>query len=326
MSDKIVDGGTVFNPLLMHNTSSGQFMPTHPYSSSSAKLHSLTSGMSFPHMEHHPDRDSSKLQAKPETWHSLGSGFNYCQTELVDPATVFNPVQIQTLRYLFRATIDEYLFAKNNHMMSMSPLSSCVGVGGRGIFSSTRSVTETRSDEESDDGTVTLSAAEKKLVRHTIEERWPDGNFPCPKDVKYTDLNELAHAAAVKILATKQVDNPAVLKSRIKKQINRALTNKRRHLAIKSNPDMREKVVNKMKRFRAKVKDVYKAPDQKSDGESRPHVGHASLLSMGSSANWPQTSSTLPPSSVLQVPPSHLTNHTPSFLPFVSGLPHTLSH
>jgi hypothetical protein len=96
-------------------------------------------------------------------------------------------------------------------------------------------------------------------------------------------LNELAHTAALKIMASKPVDNTAVLKSKIKKQINRALTNKRRHLAIKSNPDMREKVVNKMKRFRAKVKDGDKRPEK----DDRMHPG---LLSLTGPA-WTQTNS-----------------------------------
>ena len=53
-----------------------------------------------------------------------------------------------------------------------------------------------------------------------MEERWPDGDYPCPKDVKYTELNELSRIAASKILLGKSdVDhNPALLK-RIKKQV-----------------------------------------------------------------------------------------------------------
>jgi hypothetical protein len=180
------------------------------------------------------------------------------------------------------------------------------------------------------------------------QERWPDGNFPCPKDVKYTDLNDLAHAAAVKIMQTKNVENPTVLKGKIKKQINRALTNKRRHLAIKSNPEMREKVVNKMKRFRAKTKDSDKRSEHKSSADEGGRMHHPNIMSLGSNssgATWPQSSSGHIGSShsMLQMSAAHLavgiptpslSAHNPSYplsipIPFAanhSALTHTLSH
>eukprot|EP00300_Choanocystis_sp_HF-7_P005300 c14003_g1_i1.p1 GENE.c14003_g1_i1~~c14003_g1_i1.p1 ORF type:complete len:406 (-),score=66.01 c14003_g1_i1:48-1265(-) len=122
-----------------------------------------------------------------------------------------------------------------------------------------------------DDNPRVLTAAEKKLVRHTIEEHWRNGEFPCPKDVKYSELNHLAHIAANKILASKTVFSPTLLKARIKKQINRALTNKRRHKAIKANPEMRKKVVMKMKRFRAKGRDTN--GDENSPSTSSSTIG-----------------------------------------------------
>lgn len=341
MGDKLGEGSGIFNPLMLHSAST-QFLPSSSFTApANAKLQALASHLNFSHLDHHgdlssqsigPRTDASKLPAKPEWAHPINQMFNSFnsappppphQTDCVDPNTVFSPLQIQTLRYLFRATIDEYLFNKNGVLMS--PL--------MGLNSSRSSFPRppsdgARSDDDGDDGSITLTAAEKKLVRHTIEERWPDGSFPCPKDVKYTDLNELAHAAAVKIVATKTVDNPALLKSKIKKQINRALTNKRRHLAIKSNPDMREKVVNKMKRFRQKVKEGEKRVEHK-DGDSRLH---SSLLSLGS-GGWGQPgghSSVGSSHPMLPVPPSHLTNHSSYLNPFsaahgsLSG--HPLTH
>jgi hypothetical protein len=181
LSDKLGDSNAAFSSILMHNTSSGQFLPTHSFTTTASKLHNL----SFPHLEHHNDglgqgfsqsnRDAGKLTGKaPDSWHTLAqpSSSSFMPPECIDPNTVFNPVQIQTLRYLFRATVDEYMNSKNNNnnnnsmMMISSPI-SCAGMG-RGMYSS-RSVTDSRSDDEDDDGSVTLTAAEKKLVRHTIE-------------------------------------------------------------------------------------------------------------------------------------------------------------
>jgi hypothetical protein len=95
----------------------------------------------------------------------MSSQYGYLPSE-IDPTTVFSPVQLQTLRWLFRASVDDF-FASKNTVVPVTPF-SMMGMN-RPTFSSNRPPSESRSDEDDDDGIILLSASEKKLVRHTIE-------------------------------------------------------------------------------------------------------------------------------------------------------------
>eukprot|EP00298_Acanthocystis_sp_HF-20_P013088 c20201_g4_i1.p1 GENE.c20201_g4_i1~~c20201_g4_i1.p1 ORF type:complete len:413 (-),score=172.23 c20201_g4_i1:1300-2538(-) len=340
LSDSNNHGGNGVTTFSQQNNSFNQGSMPHSFSSGSLnshKFHDLnTNSFSLPHVEHCGEmsqdhlREMTKLP-KMDSWQSnplavgmmMGQSMSNQSGNLsafthnyplpgdtqsnVDPLSVFTPLQIQTLRHIFRATIEEHLIFHKSSPVGMLSSHFSSPPSSRTTKSFIESDHLDEDDDDEDDGTVSLSIAEKKLVRHSVEERWPDGIFPCPKDVKYNDVSELVHVAVNKILSTKVVENPQVLKSLIKKQISRVLTNKRRQAAIKSNPEMREKSVRKMKRWREKLKDNPKSSNQSptSSNSVSPRMSESlSLENPGSSESQSSQHPIFPPS---------LSVHTSSF-------------